>query len=131
MAASRKKKTIEQPLVSEETKWLASNVCELRKRLNLSVDQVALAIGISSPSLREIERGNVNSPSYLNVHRLAKLYGVPPHRMASEDLTKLNLEESDKCFMEQNFGETEWDYIHSFVCTHRTQLMERGRFREK
>ena len=131
MAASRKKKIIEKPLISEETKWLAPNVNELRKRLNLTVDQVAQAIGISSPSLREIERGNVNSPSYLNVHRLAKLYGVLPHRMASEDLTKVNLEELDKCFMEQHFGETEWHYIHSFVCSHRTQLMDLGIFREK
>lgn len=59
--------------MSKETKWLAANISELRKKSNLSVDQVAKSIGIASPSLREIERGNVNSPSYLNVHRLAKL----------------------------------------------------------
>jgi len=130
MAASRKRKTPDKSTGSDETKWLALNVSALRKRLNLSVDQVASAIGIASPSLREIERGNVNSPSYLNVHRLAKLYGVLPHKMASEDLTNLNLEELDKCFMDQHFGETEWHYIHSFVCSHRTQLIERGVFRE-
>ncbi len=53
---------------------------ELRKRINLSQENLALVSGIARSYLGDIERGNRNL-ALLNIHRLAEALKVKPSEL--------------------------------------------------
>ncbi len=62
----------------------------LREEHGFSIAHLAVEIGVSEGAIRQMETGNVKSPSFLVGLRLAHQLGVDPYELALGDGSNLN-----------------------------------------
>lgn len=94
---------------------LAKNIISLRKKLGFTTAELAEAVGLSRTSMREIESGRVVSPSFINVIRLSRFFGVQPIDLFDADLSELPERETTLNYIQANFEEADWRYLINMV----------------
>ncbi len=64
----------------------ALQIAELRRQKGESLNDVAVAVGVSKAHIWQLERGTTSNPSLALVTRLANHFGVTVATLAGEDL---------------------------------------------
>jgi len=115
-------------LKANPTTQLAKNIVSLRKQMGFTTAEVAEAIGMSRTSMRDIESGRVLSPSFINVVRLARFFGVDATDLYDGDLSMITEKETTLNYIQSNFDEADWRYLINMVSGRRKDQMLNGYF---
>lgn len=107
---------------------LAKNIVALRKMFGFTTTSVAESIGLSRTALSDIESGRVTSPNFVNVARLARLYGVTPTQLYDDDLTKAGAGELALNYAATNLDDVKRKFLISIIDGWRKEDMEDGYF---
>lgn len=88
---------------------LSANIKHLRKERDLTTNQLAAAVGVSNPAIRDIESGKVASPGAFLIARIARLFQVTPVQIMSEELQEICPKTRAIDYALNDFDDADWE----------------------
>ncbi len=88
---------------------LATNFRFLREERGFTTNQLADAVGVSNPAIRDIESGKVASPGAFLLARVARLFHVSVQQLISEEIKVICPRERAIAYALSDFDDADWE----------------------